>query len=317
MRRERLARIGSWLGVLAAGLSGSCGGAPEQLFDSAGAAGLAGAPSAGTSAGGASQGGALPSTGGASVAAGGTVVSTGGTSQGGATAVAGGGTVGFGGAKAAGGVGGISVASGGSTLGSGGVGGSNLPSEIVQQITKNSDDCTFIMSMGQYQERLRYSDTDQWLEVGNDAEMGRIGLRFVLPIPPKATIVSASLQLQRVSGTALSTDTMTIQVYDTGNVPIFDATHHHGPAAHASQGLYATAIRGTLMGENGKPVTTADLKLLVQRVVDRSDFGMNGTMGTIGFVLAPELTASWAAYGDSSNGNGATLRVSYRPLPGG
>jgi hypothetical protein len=71
------------------------------------------------------------------------------------------------------------------------------------------------------------------------------------------------------------------------------------------------------MGENNKQVTSADVKLLVQRVVDRSDFAANGAMGTIGFVISPDLTTSWAAYGDSSTGAGATLRVSYRPLPGG
>lgn len=179
-----------------------------------------------------------------------------------------------------------------------------------------TDDCTWIQRNGQYEERLRYSDAQTWLEVGSDAEQGRIGLRFALPIPARATIVSASLQLQRVDGDAQSTDTLSIQVYDSGNVPPFDAMHRHGPAAHTSGGLFGTAINGTLVGENGKLMTSADLKILVQRVVDRSDFAQSGMPGTIGFVISPQVTNSWVGYGDSSTGNGATLRVSYRP-PGG
>lgn len=294
-------------------LSSSCSEAPGQLFDSGGAAGAAGSNGGGVSAG--SANGGSSSGGAAGGSTGGTLTGSGGAAQGGTIGSTGG--VASGGVHASGGASGGASAANGGKVGSGGGVGGNLPNEIVQQITKSADDCTWILGNGEYQERLRYSDTEQWLEVGNDGEMGRMGLRFVLPIPPKSTIVSASLQLQRVAGTASSTDTMSIQVYDSGNVPAFDGSHRHAPGLHVTAGLYATAVRGTLMGENNKQVTSADVKLLVQRVVDRSDFAANGAMGTIGFVLSPDLTTSWVAYGDSSNGAGATLRVSYRPLPGG
>lgn len=295
-------------------MCGSCSEAPGHLFDTGGSAGTAGA-SGGASKGGTANGGSSTSSGGAGASSGGTLATTGGAAQGGTVAATGGA-----GGRGSGGTAGTSAgAATGGKLGAGGgagSGGNNLPSEIVQQITKTADDCTWILNNGQYEERLRYSDMEPWLEVGNDGEMGRMGLRFVLPIPPKATIVSASLQLQRVAGTASSTDSMTIQVYDSGNVPAFDGSHHHAPGLHVTAGLFATSVRGTLMGENNKPVTSADVKLLVQRVVDRADFGANATMGSIGFVISPDITTSWAAYGDSSNGTGATLRVTYRPLPG-
>jgi hypothetical protein len=254
--------------------------------------------------GGASDG--LPGSGGTGLTGG--VLGRGGTSNGGAPSQGGraaaGGTLGAGGSLA--GSAGISVASGGKG------GASNPPSEITQRISKTADDCTWIQHGGEYEERLRYSDAETWLEAGSDSEQGRVGLRFTLPIPAKATIVAATLQLQRLGGSAAATETLTIQVYDTGNVPVFDPSHRHGPGGHAT--LFTTAIRGTLVGEAGKNVTSADLRTLVQRVVDRPDFAQGDVVGTIGFVLSLDTTDGWASYGDSSTGSGASLRVSYRPL---
>lgn len=305
MRRDRFARL---VGVLSFGVAlgtGSCSDSPGDLFGPRGGAGSAkggaAGASGGTDIGGNSAG--VGGDGGHDDGLGGTVSSGGAPVLEGGRTTSGGASPGSGGAPAEGG-------SAGATSG-GKAGGGNLPNEILQQIIKNSDDCTWILVNGSYQERLRFSEMNPWLEVGSDTEQGRIGLRFVLPIPPKATIVAASIQLQRVDGNAAASNTLTIQVFDTGNVPSFDASHMHGPRDHVSMaGLYGTAVRGTMVGEKGKEITTADLKALVQRVVDRADFVQNS--GTIGFVISPDNVRDWAAYGDSSAGLGATLRVSYR-----
>ncbi|HET9934126.1 MAG TPA: hypothetical protein VFQ35_25665 [Polyangiaceae bacterium] len=310
MRRDRIARLswGLWVGV--ALYTSSCSGPPDDLFAPRGGAGgaIAKGGTAGTSGSGESGSvtggvggeggfddgfGGAPSSGGAPFIEGGRVGS-------------GGVTLGTGGTSGKGGSGGTSA--GAANGGKAGMG--NLPNEIVLQINRNSDDCTWILVNGAYQERLRFSEANPWLEVGSDTEQGRIGLRFALPIPPKATIVAASLQLTRVDGNAAATNTLTVQVFDTGDVPAFDASHTHGPRDHGTAGLYGTAVRGTMVGEKGKTITTGDLKVLVQRVVDRADFVQDS--GTIGFVIFPDTVRDWAAYGDSSNGMGASLRVSYR-----
>lgn len=319
MRRDRFARLG--FGVLfgVALTTQSCSDPPGQLFGSAGrssgGAGGKAAANGGTAGGSGEAGSDLQPTGGDDGAADGL---GGASSQGGQGEF--GGSPSKGGTQAStGGAGGISAGSGGA-LPQGGTGGaanggkggnSTIPSEVVQQIARNNDDCTWILANGAYEERLRYSAADPWVEVGSDTEQGRIGLRFVLPVPPKATIVSASLQLQRVAGNAPASNTLTIQVFDTGNVPSFDPSHQHGPRDHIGMpGLFNTAVRGTQVGERGKPITSADLTVLVQRVVDRADFVAN--TGSIGFVISPGSVREWVAYGDSSEGLGATLRVSYR-----
>ena len=308
MRRDRFARL---VGLLSLGVAlgtESCSDPPGDLFGPHG--GASGAKGGATGASGASTGGTsagVGGEGGIEEGLGGTVSNAGAPSLEGGRTASGGVGPGSGGTLAQGGSAGASA--GAASGGKAGMG--NLPNEIVQQITKNSDDCTWILVNGSYQERLRFSEANPWLEVGSDTEQGRIGLRFVLPIPPKATIVAASLQLQRVDGNAAAANTLTIQVFDTGNVPSFDASHMHGPRDHVSMaGLFATAVRGTMVGEKGKEITSADLKVLVQRVVDRADFVQNS--GTIGFVISPDSVRDWAAYGDSSAGLGATLRVSYR-----
>jgi hypothetical protein len=175
--------------------------------------------------------------------------------------------------------------------------------EIV--ITRDVDDCTWINTTD---ERLHYDADSLYGEVGADTEAGRTGLRFVLPVPKGATINSAILELHRIIGDALDTETMQVQVFDSADVPPFDEAHVHAPAGHAA--VWATSIRNIGVGVNGMPVTTPDLKLLVQHVIDRSDWTQGGA---IGLVLSPDVMGvRWVDYADSSLGIGQpTLRVRY------
>jgi hypothetical protein len=175
-------------------------------------------------------------------------------------------------------------------------------------IANTSDDCTWINGT---EERLRFSDTDATMEVGADAEMGRAGLRFTLPIAAGSRIASAILRIYRIGGEAAEADTLSIQIFDVANVGPFDASHRHAAADHASGGLWSIKAGGMLVGKNSQFTQSPDLSPLVQHVLDKPDW-MPG--GAIGFVVAPEMMTSWASYSDSSGNVGkATLRLSYVP----
>lgn len=260
------------LAAIAAIFPLSCSSVPEDLFTKGGAAGAAGA----------------------------------GAAKGGASSTGGGGGAGGGGGVAIGSGGAPSTAGG--SLATGGVGGQVTTLNFEQTISKPSDDCTWINN----QERLRFSDTEQVLEVGTDAEMGRVGLRFTLPIAAGSRIVTAILRVYRVGGEAAEADTLTVQVFDVANVAAFDATHTHGAAEHATGGLWAIKATGMPVGKANQFTQSPDLTPLIQHVLDKPDW-MPG--GGIGFVLSPETMTGWASYGDSSAGTGksASLRVTYVP----
>ena len=177
------------------------------------------------------------------------------------------------------------------------------------KIASTADDCTWINGT---EERLRFSDTQQVLEVGTDAEMGRIGLRFALPIPQGSHVLSAILRIYRVGGDAAETGTLAIQVFEAATVPPFDATHKHEPAGHVAGGLWAIKAGGMPVGKASQFTQSPDLSPLVQHVLDRPDWVAGAA---IGFVIVPETMTSWASYADSSSGSGmaATLRLSYMP----
>jgi hypothetical protein len=173
-------------------------------------------------------------------------------------------------------------------------------------IEKPTDDCTWINGT---EERLRFSDAQPVLEVGNDAEMGRIGLRFTLPLATGAHILTAILRIYRVGGETADSDTLALQVFDVANVAPFDATHMHAPAAHASGGLWSMKVGAMPVGKANQFSQSPDLAPLVQHVLDKAEW----TPGSaVGFVISPETMSGWASYGDSASGTGkATLRISY------
>jgi hypothetical protein len=187
-----------------------------------------------------------------------------------------------------------------------------LPPEIstVLTITRDQDDATWINGTD---ERLHYDVDSLYVEVGGDTEAGKAGLRFELPVPPGSIINSAIIELHRTIGDALPDESMKVQVYDSVNVPPFDDAHTHGPEAHATGGLWPTIVGPIWVGENGKAVQTAELRHLVQHVVDRADYGSSGS--SIGFVFSAQVMGvRWVNFADSSLGVGQpTLRLVYTP----
>lgn len=267
----------------------SCASAPENLFTS---------------------GGNSSTTGGVSATSGGTAASGAGSSSGGV----GGATGGSGGGATSGGLGGgstggaSSAGRGGTVATSGGSGGiATLNQEL--KIAAPADDCTWINGT---EERLRFSDSEPVLEVGTDDEMGRIGLRFALPIPQGSRVLSAILRIYRVGGDATETGTLAVQVFEAATVPPFDATHKHDAAGHVAGGLWSIKAGGMPVGKASQFTQSPDLTPLVQHVLDRPDWVPGAA---IGFVLVPETMTGWASYADSAAGAGmaATLRLSYMP----
>jgi hypothetical protein len=185
-------------------------------------------------------------------------------------------------------------------------GGPRLPVELNLPIADDSDDATWINGTD---ERLHFDDTDFSIEVGVDSEMGRVGLRFVLPIPHGATIASANLRLRRVAGEAAETESIQVQVFDSSSVAPFDEAHVHVPSGHAN--IWPATVSGFLLGANGQELESPDLKVLVQHVVDAPDWSSDRP---IGFVLSPDHMATWVAFADRGGGAGqSALRVVFTP----
>jgi hypothetical protein len=180
------------------------------------------------------------------------------------------------------------------------------PVELNLPIAGDADDATWINGTD---ERLHFGDANFSIEVGVDSEMGRIGLRFVLPIPQGSTIGSAHLRLRRVEGSAADTESMQVQVFDSANVPPFDESHVHAPSGHAS--IWPETVSGFLVGANGDEIESPDLKTLVQHALDAPDAGSSRP---IGFVISPDRMDAWVSFADSASHAGqATLRVVYTP----
>lgn len=284
-----------FLGAIVVSFPFSCASAPDNLFSSGGSAGASNTGGA-QSKGGTSSGGAA-TTGGNPIGTGGNPIGTGGNPIG-----TGGNPIGSGGDSSKGG------ALTGGSLATGGTGGQLATLNLELSIEKTTDDCTWISGT---QERLRFSDSEATLEVGTDAEMGRAGFRFTLPLAAGARISTAILRVYRVGGETSDADTLAVQVFDIANVAPYDATHMHGPEGHASGGLWATKVGGMPAGKASQFTQSPNLAALVQHVLDKPEW-LPG--GAVGFVLSPETMSGWASYADSSGGVGkATLRLSYVP----
>ena len=212
---------------------------------------------------------------------------------------------GAGGASGLGGAGGKSGAGGASGLGGAG-GGANPPIDVELFVESDVDDAVWINGSD---ERLHYSTSEPYVEVGGDAEMARAGFRFRLPIPAGSTIESAVLRLTRRAGTALPSETMRVQVFDSASVPAFADAHAHGPAAHDPRGLFATVISGFAVGSTNQTVQSPNLAVLVSHVVERADYVQGGTLG---IVLSADQLTRWVMFSDRSTETGASLRIRYR-----
>ena len=236
------------------------------------------------------NGGALASNGGVTSGSGGRGTSTGGTATGGNG----------------------TVTSNDGSVNGGREGGSNeagpMSLEIDLTVQHDTDDATWINGDD---ERLEYSTDQPWDEVGADTERGRAGFRFEPQIPPGSVIESAVLRLRRLSGEALDTETLFVQVFESASVPPFDDNHVHPPSGHVPEGLSALLVSGFVVGANDSTIDSPDLSTLVQHVVSRPDW--TGT-SSLGFVLSPDNLATWVAFADASSGAAAAqLRISYVP----
>jgi hypothetical protein len=150
------------------------------------------------------------------------------------------------------------------------------------------------------------------IEVGADGAQARAGLRFRLPMAPGARVLAATLALKRMPPDEnLPTDTMRVQVFDADDVPAFAGTHYHvRPDDHAASGLWGVSVGNFAVGKAGDTITSPDLSILVQHVVDRP--GWRGG-AYLGFVLFPELLGDgFAPLGDSFAAQGASLSVTWR-----
>jgi hypothetical protein len=184
----------------------------------------------------------------------------------------------------------------------GGVGPSDVgPPTTVELhllLDSDTDDATWINGTD---ERLYYGADELNVEVGTDAEMGRIGLRFAIPVPPGAVIESAVLRLYRVDGDAAENGTMQVQVFDSVALPPFDDAHTHAPAEHAP--IWPVTVSGFPLGGVGDYVESPNLRELVQHIVDEPAW-IEG--GAAGFLISPDDMSGWAAFADSASGSGQT-----------
>jgi hypothetical protein len=199
---------------------------------------------------------------------------------------------------------------GGGSVGAGGKGGSG--GSLTIQVTADQNDALWINSTD---ERLHYSATNPTIEVGEDAENARAGLRFELTLPAGTHVTSASLRLRRSGGEITLPSSLTIQIYDSVDVPPFDDTHDHLPQDHDGNHLWGMTVTGFAIPAAGQISTSPNVADLVQRILDKTEW--TGT-GWIGFVLAPDANAfaspNWVSFYDSfSGGDGASLVITYAP----
>lgn len=209
------------------------------------------------------------------------------------------------------GIGGDLGGASGATGGAGATWGE--PVEVTLRITNDADDAVFITNGDTVDERLKYGLLSPAIEVGTDAEQGRVGLRFTLPIPVGSRIISAVLSMTRVEGSAASTDTMRVEIYDSANVPAFSDQHQHRPQAHVVGGVMPGAVGGFSVGEDTERIVSPNLTELLEQVLQRPDYRAGSA---IGFVLSPDEMSGWVMFEDSSaiTSGAAQLSVVYQPL---
>jgi hypothetical protein len=192
----------------------------------------------------------------------------------------------------------------------GGSAGDSEPVTIVLLVDTDVDDALWIRDSD---ERLSYSNSNPYVEVGgDDEEWARTGLRFRLPIPVGSTIESATLRLTRREGDADADETMLVQVFDSANVPPFDDDHEHVPEEHVSGGLFARTVGGFAVGEDDQTVVSPDLTPLVAHVVERADYHEGGTLG---FVVSADGLTHWAQFADRVTGPAGVASLSIRYVP--
>jgi hypothetical protein len=186
------------------------------------------------------------------------------------------------------------------------------PVRLTMTIADDADDALWVYGTD---ERLHFSDENRALEVGNDDENGRVGLRFELEVPAGARIVAASLRLRQHDGAFTSPNvTIAMQVYDSVAVAPFDDGHEHAPQDHDPRHLWGNTVTGLMTAADGDSLTSPDISKLVQRIVDKGEWTGKGF---IGFVLSPDQDAfpspGWVSFDDSSlsGGDPASLAVTY------
>lgn len=202
------------------------------------------------------------------------------------------------------------------------------PAPVTLDVTlrDDRDDATWIFVNGVDEERLHYDDRANGLgyhiEVANDRQKGRTGLRFVLSIPPGASVSSARLFLKRFRNTepeymqdwAPASATVQVQVFESTQLAVFDASHRHAPSEHGPMpGVWATSVKGYRVGEFDEVVQSPELKQLVQHVIDKPDWAAGRV---VGFLLSNDTIpeTDYVDFIDSSAGAGAArLRVVYVP----
>ena len=201
-----------------------------------------------------------------------------------------------------------------------------MPVTVDVTLTDDRDDATWITINGVDEERLHYDDrangAGRHIEVANDRQRGRTGLRFVLPIPVAASISSARLFLKRFRNEepqyamdwAPAASTMQVQVFESPLLAQFDPVHRHAPTEHGPMpGVWATSVKGYRVGEFDEVVESPELKTLVQHLIDKPDWAPGRA---IGFLLSNDTIpdTDYADFTDSSAGAGAPrLRLVYVP----
>lgn len=78
----------------------------------------------------------------------------------------------------------------------------------------------------------------------------------------------------------LGGEAISVDAWDSGDVPAFDAAHRHGPEAHGSA-LFGAPVTGWLISTTEATTASQDLGPLVQRVVDRADWARRNHPGFV------------------------------------
>jgi hypothetical protein len=186
---------------------------------------------------------------------------------------------------------------------------------IELHIAEDVDDAMWNHTHTVPRELLYYSDSDIAIYVGTDADDQTLGLRFALDVPKGATVLWALLDARVAYSTFKPSDSLEIRVWDSSDVPPFSDTHTHSPFAHDPNGLWARSVGGWKGLSPSKLSTSPDLVVLVQHVVNRSDWHAGGH---IGFFVSPSVGTTpdvFTGFVDSSKAisSGAKLRMLYVP----
>lgn len=160
---------------------------------------------------------------------------------------------------------------------------------INNQRTANTDqDCCWLGSVvGGQPTDEDINGLSQLIYVSNDADQGRIGLRWPLAIPRGATITACRIGVQledRGGGTFSAADTVKVQTWASDSVPAFNDAHTHSPAAHDAGGLSATEVTGWANLATGalfNVYESPDISALLQEVVNRAGWTSGNYFGVL------------------------------------